>query len=81
MADPDPDPSPDPSPDPDADPTMMSGCHSIELHVVLAFIIVMYPFISDYTSSTYICNSVRQRPPNPYHSIHCSLPMCCRTML
>ena len=44
-------PEPEPGPDPDADPTMMSGCHSIELHVVLAFIIAMYPFISDYTSS------------------------------
>ena len=41
-------PDPDPSPDPDADPTMMSGCHSIELHVVLAFIMVVYSFISDY---------------------------------
>ena len=42
---------------------MMSGCHSIELHV-------MYPLISDYISSSYICNSVRQCPPNPYHLIH-----------
>ena len=29
-------------------PLWMSGCHSIELHVVLAFIMVVYSFISDY---------------------------------
>ena len=75
MADPDPNSSPDPGPNPDADPTMMSACHSIELHVVLAFIIVMYSFISNYSS--YICNSIQQHPPNLYHSIHCMHSICC----